>query len=48
MREPLETRRGLLETQILPHLAEPIRQSPELKGSLRDLIEAVKQQGLVG
>ena len=48
MREPLSTRRELLEEQILPLLDEPIRYSQELRASLPDLIQAVKAQGLEG
>jgi ATP-dependent DNA ligase len=46
--EPLATRRALLEKRILPKLADPIRQSPELRASLADLIHSVKAQGLEG
>jgi DNA ligase D-like protein (predicted ligase) len=48
MREPLATRRELLEELILPKLDEPIRYSQELKSDLRSLMEAVKAQGLEG
>src|SRR5579863_74530 len=48
MGETLETRRGLLETRVLPKLAEPIRYSPKLEASLNDLIASVKAQGLEG
>jgi DNA ligase D-like protein (predicted ligase) len=48
MREALDTRRELLEEEILPHLDEPIRYSQELRASLSDLIEAVKAQGFEG
>jgi DNA ligase D-like protein (predicted ligase) len=48
MNEPLMKRRELLERYVLPRLEEPIRYSPELKGSLEDLIESVKVQGLEG
>ena len=48
MGETLETRRGLLESKVLPKLAEPIRYSPKLKASLPDLIPSVKAQGLEG
>jgi bifunctional non-homologous end joining protein LigD len=33
---------------LLPKLPEPIRYSPELKASLKDLIQSVKAQGLEG
>src|SRR5215471_4515911 len=34
--EPLSARRGLLQSQVLLHLTEPIRESPELDASLPD------------
>ena len=37
MREPLETRRGLLEKHVLPFLGEPIRYSQFLPASLQTL-----------
>jgi|SRR5665213_473154 len=46
--ESLVTRRELLEKRALPKLAEPVRYSPELKASLKDLIQPVKAQGLEG
>jgi bifunctional non-homologous end joining protein LigD len=48
MSEPLTTRRGLLQTQVLAKLAEPIRESPELDADLPDLIATVKAHGLEG
>jgi DNA ligase D-like protein (predicted ligase) len=48
MHEPLKARRALLEKHVLPKLSDPIRYSPELQGSLLDLIAAVKAQGLEG
>jgi DNA ligase D-like protein (predicted ligase) len=48
MDEPLAKRRELLEKRILPKLPEPVRYSPELKASLKDLIQSVKAQGLEG
>src|SRR5580658_898547 len=48
MAEPLVKRRELIEEHILPKLADPIRYSPILEGSLRDLVAAVKAQGLEG
>jgi bifunctional non-homologous end joining protein LigD len=48
MGQPLFKRRQLLETRVLPKLAEPIRFSPVLQASLSDLIESVKAQGLEG
>ena len=46
--EPLLKRRELLERQILPKMNDPIRYSPILEGSLADLIQSVKAQGLEG
>ena len=48
MSEPLIKRRALIEKHVLPHLDEPIRYSPVLEGSLKDLIQSVKAQGLEG
>ena len=48
MREPLDTRRALLEEHVLPRLNEPIRFSQEFRASLADLVEAVKAQGFEG
>lgn len=48
MGEPLVKRRELLEENILPKLAEPIRYSPVLEAKLEDLIRSVKAQGLEG
>jgi bifunctional non-homologous end joining protein LigD len=48
MAEPLDARRALAETEILPHLKEPVRYSPELRASMADLIQSVKAQGLEG
>jgi bifunctional non-homologous end joining protein LigD len=48
MGEHLTIRRGLLQTQVLSHLADPIRESPELDASLPDLIATVKAHGLEG
>jgi bifunctional non-homologous end joining protein LigD len=48
MGEPLVKRRQLLEKQVLPKLDEPIRYSPILEGSLKDLIRSVKAQRLEG
>jgi len=47
-KETLETRRGLLEQKVMPKLAEPIRLSPALDGSMKQLIAAVKESGLEG
>jgi DNA ligase D-like protein (predicted ligase) len=46
--EPLMKRRALIERSVLPKLTEPIRYSPVLEGSLKDLIASVKAQGLEG
>src|SRR5215469_13457575 len=48
MSEPLVKRRQLLEKRVLPELDEPIRCSPILDGSLKDLIHSVKAQRLEG
>jgi hypothetical protein len=44
MEQPLTKRRDLLEKRVLSRPAEPIRYSPELKASLRDLIQSVKSR----
>lgn len=46
--ETLNTRRNMLEIDILPKLSEPIRYSSELPGTVSDLILSVKAQGLEG
>ena len=48
MGEPLIKRRELLEKHVLPKMEEPIRYSPLLDSSLKDLIQSVKVQGLEG
>jgi ATP-dependent DNA ligase len=48
MTEPLETRRGLLETKVLPELKDPVRYSGVLDAGLSDLIASVKAQGFEG
>ncbi len=48
MGRPLLERRNLLETLVLPKLAEPVRYSPTLDASLSDLIQSVKAQGFEG
>lgn len=48
MGEPLVKRRDLIEEHVLPKLADPIRYSPILEGSLKDLVRSVKAQGLEG
>jgi DNA ligase D-like protein (predicted ligase) len=46
--QTLERRRRLLERDVLPRLAEPVRYTGELKATLRDLVESVKAQRLEG
>jgi len=46
--EPLDARRALLESRVLPVLSDPIRYSPELPARLPDLIQSVKAQQLEG
>lgn len=48
MREPLQTRRQLLEKRVLPKLAEPIRYSAPLDADLPVLIQSVKVHGFEG
>jgi bifunctional non-homologous end joining protein LigD len=48
MGEPLTNRRRLLEKHVFPEMIEPIRYSPVLDGSLKDLVQSVKAQGLEG
>jgi DNA ligase D-like protein (predicted ligase) len=48
MGEPLTRRRELIEQHVLPKLADPIRYSPILDQSLRELIRSVKAQGFEG
>ena len=48
MGEKLETRRGLLETKVLPKIAEPIRYSGALDAKLSELIRSVKAHGFEG
>ena len=48
MAEPLTKRRELLEHHVLPKMDEPIRYSPVLDASMRDLIQSVKSQRLEG
>jgi bifunctional non-homologous end joining protein LigD len=46
--EKLTTRRELLAQKVLSRLSEPIRSLPDLPGTLTDLIEAVRREGLEG
>jgi bifunctional non-homologous end joining protein LigD len=48
MSEQLVRRREILRDEVLSLLGEPIRESPVLNASLRDLITAVRAQGLEG
>jgi DNA ligase D-like protein (predicted ligase) len=48
MDQSLATRRELLSTAILPNLGDPIREAPRFDVSLRDLVNAVRAQGLEG
>jgi len=48
MEEPLTKRRELLEKHVFPKMKEPIRYSPVLEASLKDLVRSVKSQGLEG
>jgi bifunctional non-homologous end joining protein LigD len=48
MSETLDRRRELLESKLLPKLREPVRYSPALPGSMVDLMQSVKAQGLEG
>lgn len=48
MGETLEARQRLLERNVLPSLAEPVRYTGELNAGLRDLVHSVKAQGLEG
>ena len=46
--EPLEVRREVLLTKVLPKFKEPIRHAPALEGSLRALLKAVRAHGFEG
>ena len=48
MSETLDARRELLESHVLPALTEPVRYAGELNASVRELVHAVKAQGLEG
>ena len=48
MKESLSARRSLLESRVLPKLAEPVRYVPPLDAELAVLIESVKSNGLEG
>jgi len=47
-KEPLTTRLALLEAEVLPHLADPVRYMPPLEGSLATLVHSVKAHGFEG
>lgn len=47
-REPLQRRRELLQTKVLPKLKEPVRYSPPLEAELPVLVESVKAHGFEG
>jgi bifunctional non-homologous end joining protein LigD len=47
-REPLQKRRELLETKVLPRLPEPVRYSAPLDAELPVLIQSVKAHGFEG
>ena len=47
-REPLEKRRELLRTKVMPRLPDSIRYSETLEASPVDLIDAVREQGFEG
>ena len=47
-REPLTARQALLETKVLPHLADPVRYVPPLDGGLQTLVHSVKAHGFEG
>ena len=48
IREPLEIRRELLRTKVMPRLADSIRYSETMEASPADLVEAVREQGFEG
>jgi ATP dependent DNA ligase domain len=48
MTEELSTRRQILQSQVLPKLNEPVRESPQLNASLPDLVKAVRTHGFEG
>src|SRR5271155_4834948 len=43
--EPLEVRRKLLRTKVMPRFAEPIRFSEPLHASAAEVVRAVREQG---
>jgi bifunctional non-homologous end joining protein LigD len=47
-REPLASRRRVLERHVLPTLVEPVRYVGELRAPLRDLIHSIRQHAFEG
>jgi bifunctional non-homologous end joining protein LigD len=45
---PLSARRELLDRHILSKLGEPLRESPELRAGIKDLVASVRAQGFEG
>jgi len=48
MCETLATRRGMLTREVLPRLADPVREVPRFAAALADLIASVRALGLEG
>jgi ATP-dependent DNA ligase len=48
MDEPLATRRDLLTREVMPQLADLVREAPRFDAALADLISAVRGRGLEG
>jgi bifunctional non-homologous end joining protein LigD len=48
VQQPLEKRRELLRTKVMPRLPDSIRYSETLQASPAELIEAVREQGFEG
>jgi ATP-dependent DNA ligase len=48
MSEPLSAGRELLRREVVPRLADPIREAPQFEASLPDLTRAVREQRLEG
>jgi len=46
--ESLNVRRALLRTKLLPKVKDPVREAPELKGTLRDIVAAVRSHRFEG
>jgi bifunctional non-homologous end joining protein LigD len=46
MADTLGARREFLTREVLPKLADPIREAPRFDASLADLVRAVREQGL--